>query len=244
MCAGKTSLYKCVQSSQASPSFLTEQQPMCGVLQSGLQLQPAIWTCKVYHGFAIYVDFLTFYLPWSTNCAKASLYLTYSDTITFHYCGKRQPWYIGIDASLLQIQYKQLSYTYRGFHFSLTYEAVDIKSPLVSVTQISHLALDVAYQVHFLTFGNVYSYSAYIAESFLLMANQLSVVCIKLMTHFEFMVFDGPGILSPVITANNFSNSTVCFTGFLGYLVSKSTFDNKCILNKISSFCNVVHKDK
>ena len=160
----KTSLYKCVQRRQAPPSLLIEHQPICGVLQSGIQVQPAVWTCKVYHGFAIYVDFLEFYLPCSTNCAKASLYLTYSDTIAFHYCGKRQPWGIGVDASLLQIKYKQLSYTYRSFHFSLTYEAVDIKSPLVSVTQISHVALDVAYQIHFLTFGNVYSYSAYIAH--------------------------------------------------------------------------------
>ena len=79
-------------------------------------------------------------------------------------------------------------------------------------------------------------HTLHIAEGFLLMANQLSVVCIKLMTSFEFMVFDGPGILSPVITANNSSNSTVCFTSFLGYLVSKSTFDEKYTLNKISKF--------
>ena len=147
----KTSLYKCVHKDIPHKNFLIEQQHLCGVLQSGMQLQPAVWTFNVYYGFALYMDVLKFNLPSSIHCKKASVQLIFSNKDTFTYCGIRKPWGISTNASQLQMQYKQWHYTYRGFHFTLRYEAVDIESPLISATQINYLGLDFSHRTQFLT---------------------------------------------------------------------------------------------
>ena len=234
----KTSLYKCAQKRHSSRSFLIMQHNLCGVLQSGMQQQPSVWTFNVYYGFAIYVDVLKFHIPSSTNCKKASLQLIFSNTDTFNYCGIRKPWSISSDASHLQMQYKQLTYTYRGFHFTLRYAPVDIESPLISATQINHLGLDFPHGTQFLTVGNVYRYNAMISQAFLFMTNPINAACIVLMSLSLFIIFDGPGKLSSTIPVSNSSNNTVCFGGFLGYIVY-STETNYSFTDKKRTFSSV-----
>ena len=227
----KTSLYKCVQQRHSLRSLLIKQHHMCGVLQSGMQLQSAVWTFTVYYGLAMYVDVLEFHLPSSTHCRKASVQLIFSNADTFYYCGIRTPWSISTDASHLQIQYKQWNYTYLGFHFALRYEAVDIESPLISATQMNYLGLDIPHRTQFLTVANVYCYNAVISQAFLFMTNPINVACIVFMSPSLFIIFDGPGMLAPMISVNTSSNNTICFSGFLGYIVysmeTKYSFPDK-----------------
>ena len=71
------------------------------------------------------------------------------------------------------------------------------------------------------------------------MTNPINVACIVLMSPSLFIIFDGPGMLSPTIPVNNSSNTTVCFSGFLGYIVystetNYSFTDKKHTLSDVS----------
>ncbi len=224
------SLFRCQQKSnpQAWEEPVTHQTMMCGILYSGMKLNPTVWKLQVYLNFNIHLDILHFLLPCSSQCEKAALYVRSTNITDLKYCGKRLAWSIGLLASYVELEYRQLDDTYVGFHFILVYEAVDTKSPLTSAY---HMSGEPEASVTMLGFVKTLDTNAYLPISYLFVADHLDVACFS---HFSLIpygiffpfydVYDGPGKCSPRLTHTK--SITVCFSRFVGFIVSTGSYNS------------------
>lgn len=128
-----STLVRCTQHHQPSTENF---QRLCGVLNSGTKLETSQWT-KIFHNFAISIQFYEFNLPCSENCKKASLNLWSQNqefnlpclkncanpstaAIWLTYCGMRLPWSVSFRSHTASIEYKSL-YIYPGLYFVIVY---------------------------------------------------------------------------------------------------------------------------
>ena len=217
----KSSLLRCLMFHDPRADPHTEIRPFCGVINTGKQLISYTWNISVPSMFSLYINFLHFNLPMSPNCefgTKVSVMVTnnYSEQTMYTFCGHRVPW----DFSFLQSQVTLMcdteNTTPKGFHFVMTFQAFDIMLPSIGLIQLNEYEefLDVGL-VHF---AKSDSRSRHFTFAYLSIGQQsrfseteiqihiIVVVSLKIRLHSspeEFArmtIYDGPGILSPVIS--------------------------------------------
>ena len=224
-----STLARCTQHHQPSTDNSEDFQRLCGVLNSGMKIEASQWTIKIFHNFAISIQFYEFNLPCSENCTKASLNLWSQSqefnlpclqncadpstaSVRFTYCGMRLSWSVSFKSHTVSVEYRSL-YIYPGFYFVTVYEAVDLTSPLIA----DHIEtfLSVSEPVtSFLSFGNIYSNLEQNRHDYYIKTDVLNRVCLKSVPS-NVLLCDGPGPKSQIVQIKN--NST-CFSSYYGFV--------------------------
>ena len=181
----KSSLYRCTRHYNLLAEGHVDFQPLCGVLNSGVEVHPTKWTIRVYTNFVIFMRFFHFNLPCTVKCQKASLKLW--SQLYLIYCGRMMPWNISIQHHTVLLEYKS-DYVYPGFHFTMVYEVIDLTSPVIAI-QVNKINIQrwneftnarwIFVPDSISTFGNIYSKLAPNTRNFHLKADELLRVCIE-----------------------------------------------------------------
>ena len=74
---------RCLKNHASDRGPFFEQQMLCGVLNPGYRLRSDSWRIKVYRQYGISVHILSFHLPSTHRCEKASLTLIDGIRLTF-----------------------------------------------------------------------------------------------------------------------------------------------------------------
>ena len=205
---------------------------MCGVLNSGQQLISYTWHITVPSKYGLYVDFLHFHLPASPHCKSVAAVSvlhakSISDQLIYTYCGYRMPWYISFPQSFVRVQCINEYNTPKGFHFVMTFQAFDIESTSVALTQWNEQELySQSFILPYLSLGKHLTFGETEIQLHIIVMvyNKIRLeyspdVLIKL------KIYDGPGCLSPEIDSRNKSYITFSsYQGFVKYAIR--TIDN------------------
>ena len=132
----KSSLLRCLLHHDPAKEQYVSTEPLCGVINSGLQPITHVWHIAVPSQYSLLIDFLHFHLPASPQCKSvASVLLKHAtDRRTYTYCGYRVPWNISFPQSYVIVQCIDDYNTPKGFHFVITFQAFDIGSTSVTLT--------------------------------------------------------------------------------------------------------------
>ena len=237
----KATLYRCKEHHKESYAYIYKY-PVCGVVNTGMQLVPSKWILNVYFQFGVHITFREFNLPCTKQCDQlavsvgSSMHTVWNELWKFKFCGKRAPWSMSQSQPSVNIavtsQSDKISY---GVHFMLLYEAIDIKSPLIEKVHANFLYKAPVYAnvpnfLHkvpiyanlstVIMFGNQYRTPQHIIHTyhFTARAFRLEVICIKFSRDMDIKLFDGPGPLSRAVNITHKNlNTEFCFSRFLGY---------------------------
>ena len=112
--------------------IFADKQPVCGFLNTGMQLLPYYWMFKVHSQFGVHVTLLQFHLPSTVSCHQGAVLVGVSrdPNTEVKYCGKRTPWTMAYHRSYVYVtvltpKINKIPY---GFYFKMIYEAIDVKS--------------------------------------------------------------------------------------------------------------------
>ena len=215
-------MYRCKEHHKEACAYIYKH-PLCGVLNTGMQLIPSQWIFNVYFQCGVHITFREFHLPCTRRCDQVAVLVGPSmDTVwnklwKSKFCGKRAPWSMSQSQPYVIItvtsQSGKISY---GIHFMLLYEAIDIKSPLIEKEHANFM-----FYVQLSTlikFGKKYRAPRHIIHTYHFTAcDALEVVCIRFSHDMDIKLFDGPGPLSRAVKSTHKNLNELCFSRFLGY---------------------------
>ena len=195
--------------------------PMCGVLNTGMQLVPSQWILNVFFQFGVHITFHEFNLPCTRHCDQVAVLVGSSmDTLwnelwESKFCGKRAPWSMSQSQPYVNIivtsQADKIPY---GIHFMLLYEAIDIKSPLIEKVRANFMFR------RLVMFSNHYRAPRRITHTYHFTGRAYIpyIPCIRFSHDMDIKLFDGPGPLSRAVNITHKDlNTEFFFSRFLGY---------------------------
>ena len=217
----KSDLFRCLLHHDRNNRQYVALKIICGVLNSGQQLISHTWHIIVPSQYSLYVDFLHFHLPASPHCksvAAVSVIHTKRnykpDQLIYTYCGYRMPWYISFPQSFVKVQCIDEYNTPNGFHFVMTFQAFDIESTSVALSQWNeHELYSRCFILPYLSLGKHFIFGetevqlhiiVMVYNSIILQYSPDALINLKL--------YDGPGCLSPEIDSR--SKSKITFSSY------------------------------
>ena len=215
-------MLRCLLHYDSSKEQYVSTELLRGVFNSGLQLINHVWHIAVPSQYSLLIDFLQFHLPSSPQCKSVgSVRLKHAtDQQTYTYCGHRIPRNISFPQSHvgLIVQCIDDDNTPKGFHFVMTFQAFDIDLTSVTLTQWNeHEIFSRSFAFAYLSIAKDFSFgeTAIQLHIVIMVYNRIKVqyspnVLLNL------KIYDGPGLLSPVINTTNKSHVTLSsYQGFV-----------------------------
>ena len=195
----RSSIFRCLRFHEPLKSYHSHIGTLCGVINTGRQLTSHIWDITVHSTFSVHIEFIHFHLPATPHCASGTRAIV---GITYTYCGHRMPWNISIPLPHATVECNTEYYTPRGFHFVMIFQAFDRQQPSVASIQQRY-----EYDNYFDTGIFTLWYLA-IGQEHRFMEKETRIhitvsvhkkIELKLQSPIPMRIYDGPGILSPVI---------------------------------------------
>ena len=235
------------------------QLPICGiediVFQSALAIDT--WIIEVSQLYTVNLTFSYFHLPFSgDHCIKSKMQVAEIDFsahvhLINYYCGQREPWsvYKAKESHSIHVSMKSKHPLPAGYGFMFQYQAMDkqwlnsIAHNMVLLQYLQPAALNE--NLHTIRIKLIGIRHPSLEEKRLfvhVMVPPVHHACLQATQAFadmtdahEMTLYDGPGLLSPVIDINTTisncqkhkisnCNYTVCFTSFHGYLTYANKF--------------------
>ena len=242
----ETTLHRCEEHHKEAYAYLYKY-PVCGVLNTGMQLVPYNWIFSVYSQFGVHLTFPDFHLPYTRDCHNVAVSVgngistLWTELWRFGFCGKRAPWSMAYSQPYANITVaSQVGKIPYGAHFMLIYEAIDAKSPFIEKVCANFMA-DSKLRGH-TTFGNQYTTPQRIIHTYHFAARsyRFEVICISFSQDLDLKLYDGPGPLSRAVNITDKERSKFCFSRYRGYaemyLTNVSSGSIAYTVNKSESF--------
>ena len=204
----KSSIFRCLQFHKPLTNHYLERGTLCGVINTGRQLTAHTWHITVHYGFSLQLEFLNFHLPSTIHCVPGTTVSVNTIDINHKYCGHRMPWNIAFPQSHATVKSITEYHTPRGFYFVMIYQAFDSKLPSVTLTQWTEYELEYTDDFEF-TNRRIFTFE-YLAlgQEHRFMGTHIQIhitvhvtksILIEPQAPIPMTIYDGPGILSPVI---------------------------------------------
>ena len=213
----KSSIFRCLMFHEPCANPRNVTRPVCGVINMGNQLMSHTWHITVLSTFGLQINFLKFYLPMSPNCQFGTKVIVNtahnnSKNLFLIYCGDRVPWHLSFPQPHATIKCDTESIIPQGFSFVMTFEAFDIA--LSSVVQLNQIQLHAINVFHVKT---KYRPSTDFTFAILRIGQEGNFVKTEVRIHIlvtvlcrivlqstpdifsQITIYNGPGILSPII---------------------------------------------
>ena len=237
----KSSIFRCLQFHKPLTNHYLEMGTLCGVINTGRQLMTHTWHITVHFGFSLQLEFLHFQLPGTIHCVPGTTVTLNTTNINHKYCGHRMPWNIAFPQSHATVKSKAENHTPTGFYFVMIYQAFDIKLPSATSTQwneyefVNDTALPRIFTFEYLAIGQEHKFSN-IDLQIHITVMVIRRIEIELLSPIPITIYDGPGILSPVILTE--PNATgVKLSSYQGFV----TYNQRAILTEYSDAKNHSH---
>ena len=251
----KSSVYRCLLFHEPlGKEYVIQKNGACGVINLGQQLRTGWWSITVQSKYGLSINFLHFHLPCFLTCAPTFVLLSIPAGMAVgqnyferRYCGDQMPWNHSTTQSRADIIFFMKQQLLQGYYFVITFEAFDINTPSVGGLHELHYnpssnfsSFLIARNIAFSLFDT--DFHIYIL---VLAAKQVNVKysttpkhlhkgdhyklwpnAIYRMKMFDVRVYDGPGILSPLVAPSCNSSTKDCayylsgYQGLLKYRVS------------------------
>ena len=220
----KSSVFRCLLFHEPTNRQHEETEMLRGVINSGQHIKPHTWHIALPNKYSLYIDFLHFHLPMSSNCESVTTVSIKSfrrtpEQPTHTNCGHRMPWHISFSNSHAIVQCSDKHNTPEGFHFVMTFQSFDIQLSSVSLVQLNeHELYFKVFTVANLAFGKALSYhETEIQLHIVIMVHNIVALQHSPSALLKLKIYDGPGPLSPeVITANSHIELS-SYQGFVKY---------------------------
>ena len=221
--------------------YITEMNGICGVINPGQLLTQYIWNIHVHSKFNLSIDFLHFHLPLSQDCKHTHASLKFPgrryerlllQISAKQYCGHRKPWNLSFPRSHVSIMFFTEQPLAKCYFIVVTFEAFDINLPSVgfahkveylswtSPTDISFvLTRNVAFSmfktefhIHFISMCIKYIIVRYPTTLITWQRNNPYITVPEIDYHLsDVSMFDGPGVLSPVVVPSCNNRTCTCY---------------------------------
>ena len=209
----KSSIFQCLQFHKPRQSYHAELGTLCGVINTGRQLMSHTWHIAVHSEFRLHLEFVHFHLPATPHCASGTRVTVHTTHTIYTYCGHRMPWNMSFPQSHATVNCNTDYHIPTGFYFVMIYQAFDTDLPSVTFTRWHDYVFHHDYK-------DSYHYYYYLTRiytlEYLALGQERDVKEIGIQLHITVEVFrkiylelkspraliriyDGPGILSPVI---------------------------------------------
>ena len=230
----KSSVFRCLRFHEPLRRYYSEIGTLCGVINTGRQLTPQTWHIIVHSKFSIHFEFVHFHLPVSPHCASGTRVSVDTTIKVYTYCGYRRPWYISFKKSGATVKCNSEYQTPTGFHFVMIFQAFDIKSPSVVPVKWHEMDLhpDALFPIDCVNhaIGRKRRFMG-LSEIQLHLTARIGSkirITLNLAPTNPMRIYDGPGILSPVIQPEpNTTRPSILFSSYKGFVTyyNNSTCD-------------------
>ena len=255
----ESSLYRCVLFHEPLTKYVnTNIYRVCGVVNSGHHLKPYVWKINVHPEFNLTLNFLHFRLSLALNCVQAYLTIIvpgspsymYPKSSLGRYCGYRMPWsfyYMESQATVILFTKWKLAHRY---YFVMTFEAFDNRLPslgyihrderLYKKDGINWMSPQRHPNFNFFkeTEFQILFYATVVQQIILtyppaIQFSRFPPLCGNLPEYYfnlsDVRVYDGPGILSPLVGPSCNASTGYCtcylssYQGLMKYRISETS---------------------
>ena len=244
----RSSIFRCLRFHEPLKDYHSEIGTLCGVINTGRQLTSHTWHIIIRSEFSLHLEFVHFHLPATPHCASGTrVIVNPKDTVYMYtYCGHRMPWDISFQRSHAFVTSSTESYTPRGFHFVMIFQAFDIKFSLPTFAHWYDTPIDdylanntgVFTLRQYLAIGQKHRFMEQIHITVLVIYK----IKIKMLSTIPMRIYDGPGILSPVILPKPNATSVIFshYQGFVTYSTRWWSYSPSNISNHILKWYRVI----